>query len=79
MSLTLTNSTIDKYFGFLSKLDNTSKKKLIRKLTESIEIKDNKEFDLRELYGAWTDSRDSDEIISDIRSSRIEKHIAAEF
>lgn len=50
MSLVLTNKTIDKYFGFLIKLDNISKKKLILKLTESINISNEKEFDLDSLY-----------------------------
>jgi hypothetical protein len=72
MSFVLTNSTIDKYFGFLTKLDTISKKKLIIKLTESIEIKDDKKFNLGNLYGAWEDSKDSDEIIKEIRESRIE-------
>jgi hypothetical protein len=74
MSLALTNTAIDKYFGFLTKLDNISKKKLIVKLTESIEVKDGKDFDLASLYGAWEDSRSSDEIIKDIRSSRVDKN-----
>ena len=74
MSLILTNSTIDKYFGFLTKLDNISKKKLIVKLTESIEVKEETNFDLASLYGAWEDSRSSDEIIKDIRDSRVEKN-----
>jgi len=67
MSLALTNNTIDKYFGFLTKLDNVSKKKLIVKLTESIEVKDTTSFDLASLYEAWDDSRSSDEIISIIK------------
>jgi len=57
MSLTLTNKTIVRYFGFLTRLDNISKKKLIVKLTESIEINEDKEFDVRCLHGAWEDSR----------------------
>jgi len=79
MSLTLTNKTIDRYFGFLNRLDNISKKKLIVKLTESIEINEDKEFDLRSLHGAWEDSRDSDEIIKDIMDSRIDKQNVADF
>jgi len=79
MSLTLTNKTIDRYFGFLIRLDNISKKKLIVKLTESIEINEDKEFDLRSLHGAWEDSRDSDEIIKDIMDSRIDKQNVADF
>jgi len=74
MSLALTNTTIDKYFGFLTKLDNISKKKLIIKLTESIEVKEETDFDLASLYGAWDDSRSSDEIIKDIRDSRVDKN-----
>ena len=71
MSLALKNSTIDKYFGFLTRLDNVTKKRLIVKLTESIEVKEKNTFDLASLYGAWEDSRSSDEIIDDIRNSRV--------
>ena len=73
MGLALTNKTIDKYFGFLSRLDNGSKKKLIIKLTESIEEKEISNFSLKDLSGAWEDSRDSDEIIREIRNSRVNK------
>ncbi|MCW3807912.1 hypothetical protein [Plebeiibacterium marinum] len=79
MGLALTSRSIDKYFGFLTRLDNGSKKKLIVKLTESIEVKENKEFDLRSLFGAWDDSKDSDEIINEIRESRTDKDNLAEF
>jgi len=66
-TLALSNNTIDKYFGYLRKLDNNSKKKLIINLTESIETNEDKPFDLKSIYGAWDDSRDSDEIINQIR------------
>ena len=79
MSLVLTNNTIDKYFGFLTKLDNRSKKKLIVKLKKSLETKDEADFDLFSLYGAWEDSRSSDEIINDIRKSRVEKNDLIDF
>jgi len=79
MSLALTNKTIERYFGFLTKLDNISKKKLIIKLTESIEFKEEKEFDLSSLYGAWEDYRDSDEIIKDLIDSRVDKQDIAAF
>lgn len=74
MSIVLKNKTIDKYFGFLSKLDNFSKKRLIVKLTESIDVKEKKYFNLKHLYGSWEDSKSSDEIISDLRNSRVEKN-----
>lgn len=72
-SLAISNKILDKYFGYLKNLDNKSKKKLIIKLAKSIETKPKKEFDLKSIFGAWEDSRDSDEIISKIRSSRVDK------
>jgi len=71
-NLTLNNKTLEKYFGMLRGLDNLSKKKLIIKLTESLEIKEEK-IDLKTLFGAWEDNKDSDEIIKEIRESRVEK------
>lgn len=71
-NVTLNNKALEKYFGLLKGLDNLSKKKLIIKLTESLEIKEDK-VDLRSLFGAWEDNKDSDEIIKEIRESRIEK------
>ena len=73
MGLALTNKTIDKYFGFLSRLDNRTKKKLIIRLTESIEEKGKSNVSLKELSGAWQDNRDSDEIIKEIKNSRVNK------
>jgi hypothetical protein len=71
-NLTINNKTLEKYFGLLKGLDNLSKKKLIIKLTESLEVKEEK-VDLRSLFGAWEDDKDSDKIIREIRESRIEK------
>ena len=71
-NLTLNNETIEKYFGLLKGLDNLSKKKLIIKLTESLDIEEEK-VDLRMLFGAWEDDKDSNEIIKEIKESRIEK------
>lgn len=73
MSIAITNKAIDKYFGFLTRLDNNSKKRLIIKLTESIETKEDNSFSLNSLFGAWEDTRDSDEIIKDIKDSWVEK------
>lgn len=74
MSIVLKNTTIDKYFGFLKRLDNKSKKRLIIKLTESIETEKKENVSLKNLHGAWEDTRSSDEIINDIRGSRVEKN-----
>jgi hypothetical protein len=78
-SLSITNKTLEKYFGFLRRLDNSSKKKLIIKLTESIETKESIPFDLRSIFGAWEDTKDSDEIIKQIRDSRVDNRNIEEF
>jgi hypothetical protein len=79
MGVVITNKTIDRYFGFLRKLDNNSKRRLIKKLTESIEKTENNSFEVNSLYGAWKDSKDSDQIIREIRDSRIEKNNTESF
>lgn len=71
-NISISNKALDKYFGLLSRLDNSSKKKLIIKLTESLEF-EKKETDLKSLFGAWEDSKDADEIIKEIRDSRVNK------
>lgn len=77
--LTLNNKTIDKYFRYLKKLDNRSKKKLIRKLTETLETESPESPDVSSLFGAWEDERSSDEIIREIRDSRIDKRNVQKF
>ncbi len=72
-SLTISNKILDKYFNYLKNLDNKAKKSLIIKLTKSIETKSKKEFDLNKMFGAWVDNRSSDEIILEIKSSRVNK------
>ena len=63
--LTISNKILDKYFGHLKNLDNKAKKSLIIRLTESIEIKPKKAFELSSIFGAWVDNRSADEIISE--------------
>lgn len=76
-SLTISNKILDKYFGYLKNLDINTKKSLIIKLTKSIETKSKKAFDIESIFGAWDDERTSDEIISEIKSSRVEKRNTA--
>ncbi len=66
-TLALNNKTLEQYFGFLNKLDNNSKRKLIIKLTESLDLSEKKTFDLASIYGAWEDTKDADAIIKEIR------------
>ena len=76
-NLAISNKILDKYFGYLKNLDNTAKKNLIIKLTKSLETKSDKTFDIKSIFGAWEDDRTSDEIIRDIKSSRVEKRNTA--
>ena len=68
----MTNKVFDRYFDYLIKFDNQTKKKLIIKLTNSLEFKPKKTFDIKSLFGAWKDDRGTQEIIDEIRNSRIE-------
>ena len=69
--LALNSRTLDRYFKYLKRLDNNSKKGLIIKLTESLEFEPSSPKGVGHLFGAWEDSRDSDSIINDIYNSRI--------
>ena len=72
-SLSISNKMVERYFGYLRHLDSSAKKKLINKLKESIETKSDKKFEIESIFGAWEDNKTSDEIISEIKSSRVEK------
>ncbi|HLS31878.1 MAG TPA: hypothetical protein VK021_13560 [Flavobacteriaceae bacterium] len=76
-NLRISNKILEKYFGYLKHLDNNAKKSLIIKLTKSLETKSKKAFDINSVFGAWEDDRTSDEIIKEIRSSRVEKRNTA--
>lgn len=71
-TLTLSNKILEKYVSILKGLDPESKRKIINKLTESLDTKEEL-VDLSALFGVWEDNRTSDEIIHEIRESRIEK------
>jgi len=78
-TITINNRSIDTFFGFLSHLDINSKRRLIMKLTESIDEPDNKKKNLKTLFGSWIDNRDSDSIIKDILDSRVNKQNIIDF
>ena len=48
------------------------RKKRIAQLSDSIPIAESKDFDLDRLFGAWEDMRSSEEIINEIKKSRVE-------
>lgn len=70
--LSLNSAVLERYFSFLKRFDNDTKKKLIIKLTNSLQLESKKPIDLSTLFGAWQDDRSTQEIINDIRISRVE-------
>lgn len=71
-TLTVNHKILEKYLSLLEGLDKSSKKTIIEKLSKSLEDKTVKT-DLESLFGAWEDEKSSDEIIKEIRDSRVEK------
>ena len=70
--LTITNKVLERYINFLLRFDKSSKKEMITKLTNSLGKKEEKSFTIKSIFGAWQDDRSADDIIYDIRESRIE-------
>jgi hypothetical protein len=70
-SLALSDKTLNKYFHFLRILDINSKERLIVQLRDSIDTEKSQPIKLESIYGAWDDNRESDEIIREIKESRI--------
>jgi len=71
-TLKISDKSISRYFGFLKNMDTQSKKKLIIELTNSIEPKRNTKRGIDHLFGAWEDTRTAEEMVSDIRESRVQ-------
>jgi hypothetical protein len=69
-TIALNPKSIDNFFGFLSNMDTNSKKRLIIKLTESIDDNKLSKKNIQPLFGAWIDDRDDEEITSDMRNAR---------
>jgi len=68
--ITLSASLIERYFLLLRNLDATSKKRLVKKLEDSMASDTGASGNPMALFGAWKDDRDSDTIISEIREAR---------
>lgn len=78
-SLTISDKILEKYFSYLKNLDVKTKKRLISKLSKSIKSDSKKEFDLNKMFGAWSNTKSSDEIISEIKNARVNKMISESF
>lgn len=73
MITTETNSTIvDGYIGLLDSLSPTDKLDLISKLTESVKADlKNKKTSFKKAFGAFDSEKTAEEIVDEIRSSRL--------
>ncbi|NJM93592.1 MAG: hypothetical protein HC842_02065 [Cytophagales bacterium] len=54
-------------------------KKLIIKLTQSIDVDDKNEHNFSSCFGAWEDERTADEIIYDLRADRVSNREIEDF
>ena len=79
MSLAFENNKVNSYFRLIKHWDTESKKDLIMKLTKSISNKSDDKHNFSNCFGAWDDERSADEIITDIRNSRVDNHDIEEF
>ncbi|MGM0581420.1 MAG: hypothetical protein ACQETL_12110 [Bacteroidota bacterium] len=75
MGLSVSNKIAEKYFKFLNLLDNSSKKMIIKKLNDSLNEPAEKNFNLNDVFGKWEDDKTADEIIKEIRDSRVNKEL----
>jgi hypothetical protein len=65
-------SLADYYFGFLKNLNSDSKLDLISKLSQSLRHSDkDDEASLQSLFGAYKSDETAEEIIAEIRASRV--------
>ena len=68
-------SLADYYFGFLKDLNPDSKLDLISKLSQSLKNVDKAaEVSLQSLFGAYKSEETADEIIEELRASRVFNH-----
>lgn len=71
-AIDINTTLIDGYLRLLNNLSSDSKLELISKLTLSIKIDfTDKKKSFYKAFGAWESKQSADEIISDIRNSRI--------
>ena len=74
------NNHIDAYMSLLNSLSNENKLEIISRLTKSIETEEvDKKSILESVYGAWVGNETAEEIIEDIRSSRLDIRVIEEF
>lgn len=79
MGLASKKNNVDSYFKLMKNWDTESKKDIILKLTKSIEDKTKENHDFSSCFGAWEDERSAEEIIEDMRKSRVDKPDNEEF
>lgn len=72
-TISISKAILEKYFSILDRFDDASKRRLIEKLNSTLNNRSTKKENMQDLFGAWQDDRSTDEIINDIKKSRVEK------
>lgn len=79
-TIELNTKLVDGYLEFLKYLNPTSKLDLIGKLTQSVKSDlQSRESEFEESFGAWDENDDAEELIEEIRSSRVFNRKIEEF
>ena len=79
MSLAFENKKVKIYFRLMKNWDMKSKKDLIRRLSKSMGETSADKHDFSACYGAWDDTRSADDIIKDIRDSKVNNREIEDF
>ncbi len=79
MNIAFEKNKVNSYFRLIKNWDTESKKDLIIKLTQSINETKEDSHDFSSCFGAWEDERSADDIINDIRNSRVNNQDIEDF
>jgi hypothetical protein len=78
--LTYNNVIVNNYYDIIKTLQLNDQEELVKLLTKSINNPEQKkEKSIKHLYGAWSGDETADEIIEDIRNSRVFNRKIIEF
>ncbi|MCW4469176.1 hypothetical protein OGH69_09385 [Flavobacterium sp. MFBS3-15] len=78
-SVEINTSIIDGYFGLLDSLSPKDKLDLISKLKNSLTTKKQKKTAFKKAFGAFESNKSAEEIIEEIRGSRVSTRQIEEF
>jgi len=78
MTMQFSNKIVNNYINVMRTWDTEAKKKVIMKLTESINNSSIKH-DFSDTFGKWEDEKNADEIIKEIHNNRLNNNNLVSF